>query len=401
MSNQTNHQKADRKITCGDAIAFALSATIVVSGAIVSAQSPVGKNATAPTNATSKPVLTVTTAVVGTGSIPNQLGASGNIAAWQEVSIGAESLGLRIEDIFVDVGDTVKSGQVLARFARDVVQANLRQAQAALAEAEAHAREATSMADRARALQTSEVISKQQISQHLNAETAAKARVSAAAAALEVQQLQMKNTELVAPDGGVISARTATVGAVVAGGAELFRMIRKGRLTWRAEVPSADLGKISVGMTATVIAPNGERAQGKVRMIAPTVDTNTRAGLVFVDVISPQPSVALTALKPGMYARGEFSLGSSPAKTVPQQAVVIRDGFSYLFRINPDQRISQVKVQTGRRSVLNGIQHIEIVTGINPGTLVVASGVGFLNDGDLVKVAATSERSSASENKQQ
>lgn len=257
------------------------------------------------------------------------------------------------------------------------------------------------MADRARALQTSEVISKQQISQHLNAETAAKARVSAAAAALEVQQLQMKNTELVAPDGGVISARTATVGAVVAGGAELFRMIRKGRLTWRAEVPSADLGKISVGMTATVIAPNGERAQGKVRMIAPTVDTNTRAGLVFVDVISPQQSVALTALKPGMYARGEFSLGSSPAKTVPQQAVVIRDGFSYLFRINPDQRISQVKVQTGRRSVLNGIQHIEIVTGINPGTLVVASGVGFLNDGDLVKVVATSERSSASENKQQ
>lgn len=393
MPNQVIDKKTNRKITCGDAIAFALSATIAVSaGAIVAAQSSVSQNATAPTNATSQPALTVTATVVGNGSIANQFGATGNIAAWQEVSIGTESNGLRIEDIFVDVGDTVKSGQVLARFASDVVQANLRQAQAALVEAEANASAATTIADRARGLQTSDVISKQQISQYLSAETTAKARVSAATAALEVQQWQMKHTQLVAPDDGVISARIAMVGAVVGGGAELFRLIRQGRLTWRAEVSSADLGKLSIGMMATIVAPNGESVQGKVRMIAPTVDVSTRAGLVFVDVIAPRQLATMTALKPGMFARGDFNLGSAQAMTVPQQAVVIRDGFSYLFRINPDQRISQVKIQTGRRPVLNGVQHIEILTGINPGTRVVASGVGFLNDGDLVKVAAAGER---------
>ena len=82
MPNQVIDRRTNRKITCGDAIAFALSATIAVSaGAIVAAQSSVSQNATAPTNATSQPALTVTATVVGNGSIANQFGATGNIAS--------------------------------------------------------------------------------------------------------------------------------------------------------------------------------------------------------------------------------------------------------------------------------------------------------------------------------
>lgn len=370
---------------------LALSSMVVMSPSFAqssanSSAASSSSSASSKVAATSKPALTVTVTQVGSGQMTTRLTANGSIAAWQEASIGSESNGLRIAEIYVNVGDGVKKGQLLASFASESVQADLAQAKAALAEAEATASEAITNADRARGLQASGAISKQQIGQYFTAETTAKARVNAAKAVLDVQQLRMKYTQVVAPDHGTISARMATVGAVVGAGAELFRMIRQGRLEWRAEVTSAELSKLSTGMPVTVYAPNGEQAAGKVRMVAPTVDLNNRTGLVYVDVILPKEKQAANAFKPGMFARGEFQLGSSQAITIPQQAVVVRDGFSYVFKLNPDQRVTQVKVQTGRRMVVNGIEQIEVLSGINSGVQIAASGVGFLNDGDLVKL---------------
>ena len=342
-----------------------------------------------------KPSLTVTATQVGQSQMSTKLVANGSVAAWQDAIIGSESNGLRIAEVLVNIGDVVSRGQVLARFANEAVSADVAQAKAALAEAEATAVEATVNADRARGLQASGAISKQQIGQYLTAEQTAKARVAAAKASLDVQQLRLKYTQVLAPDSGVISARTATVGAVVGNGAELFRMIRQGRLEWRAEVTSADLSKISNGAQAIVIAPNGEQIQGKVRMVAPTVDVSNRTGLVYVDLLQSKDKKQMHSFKPGMFARGEFVFGSSQAMTVPQQAVVVRDGFSYVFKLNADQRVTQVKVQTGRRMQINGNEMIEILSGVNAGTQIAASGVGFLNDGDLVKLVTASSSAAA------
>lgn len=377
-------------------ITLVLSSLAVVSPSMAQSSASSSASAASKVATTSKPALTVTATQVGSGQMATRLTANGSIAAWQEASIGSESNGLRIAEIYVNVGDVVKKGQLLASFASESIQADLAQAKAALAEAEATASEAVTNADRARGLQASGAISKQQIGQYLTAETTAKARVTAAKAVLDVQQLRMKYTQLVAPDHGTISARMATVGAVVGAGAEMFRMIRQGRLEWRAEVTSAELSKLSAGMPATVYAPNGEQAMGKVRMVAPTVDVNNRTGLVYVDVILPKEKSAASAFKPGMFARGEFQLGSSQAITIPQQAVVVRDGFSYVFKLNPDQRVTQVKVKTGRRMVVNGTEQIEVLSGINAGTQIAASGVGFLNDGDLVKLVSTADAGNAS-----
>ncbi|MFC0348290.1 efflux RND transporter periplasmic adaptor subunit [Undibacterium danionis] len=358
------------------------------SAASAKASAATSTSTSTPTS-TAKPSLTVTATQVGSGQMATKLVANGSVAAWQEATIGSQSSGLRITELMVNVGDVVKRGQVLASFDSEAVRADLAQAKAALAEAEATALDSIANADRARGLQASGAISKQQIGQYLTAEQTAKARVAAAKASLDVQQLRLKYTQVVAPDAGVISARMATVGAVLGNGAELFRMIRQGRLEWRAEVTSADLSKLTAGMTATVMAPNGEQTQGKVRMVAPTVDVTNRAGLVYVDLILPKDKTA-AAFKPGMFARGEFLLGSSQAITIPQQAVVVRDGFSYVFKLNPDQRVTQVKIQTGRRMQVNGSEQIEVLSGINAGTQIAASGVGFLNDGDLVKLVAPS-----------
>ena len=328
-----------------------------------------------------KPALTVTTVVPTQAMLPVTLAANGNLVAWQEASIGAEAGGLRIADVLVGVGDRVRRGQVLARFAGESLRADTAQAQAALAEAEASAADAANNAARARTLQQTGAMSASQINQYITAEKTAQARVAAMRAQLQAQQVRLGQTAVHAPDDGIISARTATVGAVVGNGTELFRLIRKGRLEWRAEVTSSELGRITPGTRAIITATSGARLEGRVRMIGPTVDPQSRMALVYLDV-KPLPGPASGSERAGMFARGEFDLGAQPALTVPQPAVVVREGFSYVFRVNPDNRVSQVKVQIGR---IAG-ERLQVLSGLTPDMRIVASGGGFLNDGDLVRV---------------
>jgi RND family efflux transporter MFP subunit len=363
------------------AVVIALAAIAVLGGALlaIAPGSRAAQDNKAP--ATAKPSLTVTTAVPRRVELPVTLSANGNIVAWQEASVGAETGGQRLTDVKVNVGDRVHKGQVLATFAGDTLRAEAAQARAALAEAEAAAAEAAANAERARGLQTTGALSAAQINQYLTAEKTAQARVQAARASFEAQQVRVNQTQVVAPDDGVISSRTATVGAVVGSGTELFRLIRQGRLEWRAEVTSTELARVRPGTRAVITAASGAQLEGRVRMIGPTVDPQTRAALVYVDV-KPLPGPAEGSARAGMFARGEFELGRSPALTVPQQAVVLREGFSYVMRVNPDGRVVQLKVQTGR--LVNG--QVEITSGLPADARVVASGGSFLNDGDLVRV---------------
>ncbi|TAF99603.1 MAG: efflux RND transporter periplasmic adaptor subunit [Betaproteobacteria bacterium] len=325
-----------------------------------------------------KPSLTVTTAQAAVASWPIRLAANGNIAPWQEALIGAEANGLRLNDVRVNVGDVVRRGQVLATFAADTAQADVAQVNASIAESEAALAEATANAARAKSLQETGAMSAQQIAQYLTAEKTAQARLAAVKAQLQSSQLRLNFTRVVAPDDGVISARAATVGAVVGSGQELFRLIRKSRLEWRAEVTANELGKVLPGQAVIVTTPGGTNVNGKVRIVAPTVDTQTRNALVYVDLEKS------AAAKAGMYAKGEFSVASSNALSVPQGAVVARDGFAYLMRLEAANKVAQIKVQTGRRVG----DRVEILDGIKSGETVVATGAAFLTDGDTVRVVA-------------
>ncbi len=330
---------------------------------------------------TAKASMTISTTKPLANNLPLRLAANGNVAAWQEASVGSESNGLRLAEVRANVGDFVAKDQVLAVFASDTVEADLAQAKAGLAEALASSAEALSNAERARTLQATGALSTQQINQYLTAELTAKARVDSARAALQQQELRLGHTRVLAPDSGVISARSATVGSVVGSGTELFRLIRQGRLEWRGELTSSELSRIQPGMKVLITAPSGAKAQGKVRMVAPTVDVQTRNALVYVD-ITPVNGVAPPALKAGMYARGEFEIGNTAALTLPQEAVVMRDGFSFVFTVGADNKVAQQKVQTGRRSG----NLVEITQGISEGMVVAQTGAGFLSDGDTVRV---------------
>jgi RND family efflux transporter MFP subunit len=365
--------RAHRTALAVAAVSLASATAVTVYAADDAANSkPVGSAASAP----AKPALTVTATQPQRAALTTAVNANGNVAAWQEAIVGAEANGARLADVRVNVGDVVRRGQVLATFAPDLIQADLAQSKAAVAEAEATLADAASNAQRARDLQASGALSAQQINQLLTAERTAQARLDALRAGARVQQLRLQQTQVLAPDNGVISARGATVGAVVPAGQELFRLIRGSRLEWRAEVAASDLALLKPGQPVKVTAAGAPPVAGKVRMVAPTVDAATRNGIVYVDL--PQPAL----LKAGMFARGEFETGSSSALTLPQTAVLLRDGFSYVFKLGADNRVSQTKVAVGRRAG----ERIEITSGLEAGARVVASGAGFLSDGDTVRV---------------
>ncbi len=325
-----------------------------------------------------KAALTVSTVQPMMLKLPLRLPANGSITAWQEAIIGSEASGLRLVSVNANVGDKVAKGQVLATFATEQVGAEVAQAQASLLEAQANAQDAAINADKARTLQASGALSEQQINQYTTLDKSAKARLEVAQAALAVQQVRLKQTAVLAPDSGVISSRSATLGAVVASGTELFKMIRGGRLEWRAEVTSTEMAGIKPGTQVMVTAASGAQVVGKTRTIAPTVDSGSRNGLVYVDL----PFHA--NIKAGMYAKGEFLLGASNVLSLPQQALVLRDGFTYAMRLEPGNKISQVKLQTGRRAD----DAVEVLQGAKVGEQFVASGAAFLTDGDTVKVVA-------------
>jgi RND family efflux transporter MFP subunit len=373
---------------------IALGAVAALAGAALLVRAAEDKSATGAASVaaaaraasgSSRPALTVTVITPQRSDWPQTIAANGSVAAWQELVVGAELPGLRLVELRAQVGDRVKRGELLARLQSDNLSADLAASRASLQEAEATLTEAQANAERARQLQPSGAMSAQQSQQYLTGEATARARVATLKARLAADELRLAQTRILAPDDGVVSARPATLGSVMQPGQELLRLIRQGRLEWRAEVAAPELARLKPGMPVRVTPAGGAAVTGSVRMVAPTVDAATRNGLVYVDL--PRPGEA----RAGMFARGEFDVGRLSALSLPQGAVVLRDGFAYVFQVGADQKVQQLKVSVGRRVG----ERIEITAGLGAQAQVVAQGAGFLSDGDSVRVVAALPAASA------
>jgi len=355
------------------ALLVAFVASIAVSTMVVQADSKEKKTEAA------KPVLSVSLVKPKTIEWAQTVAANGNVVAWQESLIGIELGGVRLVELNAQVGDTVKKGQLLARFNDETVQAEVAQAKASLAETEAALAEAKQNADRVRQLGNTGAMSEQQMTEAYTKELTAKARVQSAKAQLSSAQVRLGQTRIVAPDDGIISARSASLGAVSQPGQELFRLVRQGRLEWQAEVTASESGRIKVGQAVTLALPTGKVLQGSVRKVAPTADMKTRNVLVYVDL--KNSDAGLSEAKPGMFAKGSIAVGQGKALAVPGSAVLLRDGFANVFVLQAGNKVKQVRVKLGRQA--DGMMEVE---GITADQQVVASGVGFLADGDVVRV---------------
>lgn len=322
------------------------------------------------------PVLSVSLTQPRVETLPVRVPASGNIVAWQDASVGADTEALRLTEVRVNVGDAVRRGQVLATFDAALVEADVAEATAAVAVAQAESQEAAGNAQRAKALDGSGAMSRQQIDQYLAAAAVATARLDAARATAQRQRKRLAQTRVLAPGDGIITARSATVGAVVPAGQELFRMIKDGRLEWRAAVAVADLDALSPGQDVQVSVPGHGEVRGTLRMVAPDINTQTHSGLVYVDL--PRND----ALRAGAFVTGHIDVRDAATLTLPQGAVLLRDGFHYVMRVGQASDVIAKKVAVGRRIG----DRIEITAGLAASEPVVASGLSFLSEGDIVRV---------------
>ena len=319
---------------------------------------------------------TVSVAAATTEDLSRTITASGTISAWEEVPVGAETGGLTATAVYVDEGVYVRQGQALVQLNDALLRAQLAQQEAAVSSAEANAERENTELGRARELRERGFLAQASLDLALSEQRAADAQLASARASLSETQTRLNQTTIRAPVSGLVISRNVTRGQIVSAGTELFRMVRDGRLELDARVPETELGLIRSGQTATVSSDGVGSATGRVRIVTPEVDPETRLGVA---------RIALTGnsgLRPGMFARAGIDVGASPTVTVPTPAILYRENRAGVFVVGNESRVSFQPVE-----ILARTDERTSVEGLAEGARVVVHGAGFLGEGDRVTVA--------------
>lgn len=340
------------------------------------------KDDKAAADAAASSALPVSLATVQQQTMARTVLVSGPVSAYEEMQLGVEISGQRVTALPVDVGQWVKKGQVLLQLDHRTLDSELAQADASLKQAQAAQELARLNYQRSEKLAAQKLISESSLDELRANRINAEAQTATARASRDAAQLRRDFADLRAPADGLISKRLVQPGQVVQAGTELLRLIRDGRLEWRAELPEDQLTGVAVGNTVEL--PYADAVvTGRIRAVTPGVDAQTRTGTIFADL--PEPGT----LKPGVYVEGRIVIGEGPALTVPTAAIVQRDGHSYVFTVNDKQQAARLRVRTGQ--AVQG--RTAILEGLKAGDRVVVDGAGFLGEGDRVRVVADAKAS--------
>jgi len=335
------------------------------------------------------PAVTVTEA--GETAAPTTVSITGTIGARYDTPIGAEGDAGRVAAVYVEAGDHVRRGQILARIDTAVLVPQVANLQAAYDLARAEADLAAAEYRRAVAVGKSGALSAEETERRRSSSITGEAKVKVAAAQLAEAQARLARAELRAPADGVILTRSVEVGQTVspAGGA-LFRMAEGDEVELRGDVAETDLPLLKVGQPVNVrLTGNGEVYPGRVRLLGAVIDPQTRLGMIRVS-LAPDLN-----LRPGAFARAEVTVSNAQRIVLPQTAVLTDDKGSYVLVVNSQDKIERRAVHVSGM-VENGVT---IADGVNATDRVVATAGAFLQIGETVKpvpTAAVSAPASAS-----
>jgi HlyD family secretion protein len=358
------------------------------------------------------PSVTVMAAVKR--EIIERLPVSGSILSRQEVSVGTDAAGLLVTELNADIGDIVKTGDVLARLDTAALQTQLAQFEAQeaqnaaakaqneaqIVDAEIAVRQAQESFDRAKKLAKSGVTATASLDTARNSLDSANAKLNTATQGLSAVgaqarlivaqkselKLRIEKADVKAPADGLILARNAQLGALVSGaGGPLFRIAWTGKFEVVADVPEVTLSRVKVGApTSFTVTGIDEPLLGTVRLIGPEIMATTRLGKVYLTL--PEN----TNVRPGAFARGEIELVRRVAISVPESALLYREKEVYL-QIVKDGVVESRVVTTGARA--NGF--VEISQGVAEDEDVVARAGTFIANGDRVTAVRVEELTGA------
>ena len=350
------------------------------------------------------PTVTVVSATVT--EVVNRVAVSGTLVPHSEILIYPQVSGYDIQSMNVDVGDTVRVGDVLAVLNSATLTSKLAQAEAEYVGAEAAVRQASGQIvsaqasllqteaalDRSNQLQKKGLVSKSGLDEAIAAEQTARsalaiatdgqsmaqAQLLQAGTLRDVARLTLDQATIKAPADGLISARSGQIGAIAASGGEpIFKMISGGIIEIAVEVIETELGQIEVGDHVDLEIAGIGAVNGIVRLIAPTVDPVTRLGIVRIETDKGQ------RLRAGLFASGWIVVDRHNAITVPVTAVVAEADGTYVLVVASDilekRQVKAALIWKDRR---------EIQIGLNVGDVVVAKAGAFFGDGDRVTPVA-------------
>lgn len=322
----------------------------------------------------------VTASVPGVSPITSTVAFTGTINARYDMPIGTEGETGRVSAIFVEAGDHVKAGQLLAQVDESILKPQVDRLAASLDEARANAGLAAAEYMRAEGVEAAGALSKEDIEKRRAASITADAEVKVAASQLAEYQARLSHTQVRAPMDGVVLTRAAEVGQIVTpGGNAMFRLARGSEVEMRALVAEQDLPSLQVGQSSDVYLTGVEKPfVGKVRLLGAVIDPQTRLGEVRIQ-LTPDPQ-----LRPGAFARGEVIVGRGQRPVLPQTAVLSDDKGTYVLVVDESNHVQRRDVHVSDTNS----QGLVIASGLTGNERVIMTAAGFLRVGERVQVAA-------------
>ena len=314
--------------------------------------------------------------------ISEKLFYTGTLEAWQKINITPDTGG-KIARIYVNEGDRVAKGQVLAELDTQAIELQLKQAEAALAVAQARYNDSRTNLDRMERLYKEKAVSDQQYEQTRLAFEASKAQLDQAQAAVNLARHSLQVAIMQAPFGGIIASKNADVGDVInpmmgsfSATSGVLTLVDFSRIKIRVDVSPSDIIRIKKGQTAILRVPSlpGQEFQGTIHVVNLAADPLTKKFGVEVTVENPD-----LVLRPGTF--GEIVLEISThedALVVPQKAILTN---KYLFIVENGKAV--------KREVVLGLQNstmVEITSGLAEGDEVVVEGNFGLEEGAAVEI---------------
>jgi RND family efflux transporter MFP subunit len=323
------------------------------------------------------PVPRVSVTRVSMSGEPTTVNIIGTIAARYDTPVGVEGDGGRVAAVYVEAGDHVKRGQVMARLNVSVLEPQVANLEAALEQSRAEADLANAEYRRAQAVGASGALSAEETERRRSTSVTAGAKVKVAAAQLAEAQARLARAEVRAPADGIVLTRNVEVGqTVTAGGEALFRVAEGGEVELRGQVAEQDLPLLKVGQAVTVRLTGTSLAfEGHVRLLPAVIDPQTRLGMARVE-LKPDPN-----LRPGAFARAEVTVSNAKRAVLPQTAVLTDDKGSYVLVVDAQDKVERRRVRVSGM-MQNGVT---ISEGLTDADQVVATAGAFLQEGELVK----------------
>ena len=321
------------------------------------------------------PVVTVV--APGSDTVVDAITAGGTIAARFDTPVGVVGEGGRVTAVYVDAGDWVKRGQVLASIDRSVQNQQVAGLQAQISVAQASLELAQSQLSRALQLVDRGFISQADVDRLTAERDQAQAQLRVARASVNEAQARNARLSVVAPASGIILERTVQPGQTVTqGSGNLFRMAAGGQMEMQALLSETDLANLSVGVPAEV-TPVGttDTLKGRIWQVAPTIDPQSRQGIARIALSYDK------SLRPGGFANATIRAGAVSAPVLPESAVQSDDKGNYVLIVGANNKVERRGVTIG--SVTSA--GLTITGGLNGTEMVVLYAAGFLNPGETVQ----------------